>query len=410
MRYRALPRRFALGLAICVLCALWFLPGTATAATYTAGSFAQLVSVVQTMEGGSYADGVLTIPSGATVYITNNINIRGEVTLTGGGTLLRADSCTGYSIPLIWVLESAALTLKDITLDGGAVWTGDSAGENTGTVSGGPVVTVSGQLILQNDAYIQNNDVTPDHTTMGDAVLGGSGVWLGPSATLNMQGGAIRNNRIAGTGAGVYMREYSTFTMTGGAICGNRTLYDAQAPSLYRSNGKGAGVYISSLADACQLSGDAAIHNNTKDTGGGTSDVCISATRALSIPATLTSTLGIETIGLPPAGKPILLATGSGGYTLTQADTDKFLYQGDIGSIVYDAPNACALLTSPLGDVDDSGHVTSFDALLALQISIGSVQPTPAQSAAASVNLGASVTAYDALCILKCAVGSLQIF
>ena len=58
-----------------------------------------------------------------------------------------------------------------------------------------------------------------------------------------------------------------------------------------------------------------------------------------------------------------------------------------------------------LGDVNLDGHITSSDALLALQASVGKITLESARQNAADVDKDGSVTATDALLILQYSVG-----
>ena len=60
------------------------------------------------------------------------------------------------------------------------------------------------------------------------------------------------------------------------------------------------------------------------------------------------------------------------------------------------------------GDMDGDGNVTAIDARIALQIAVGSRNPTMDQSAAGDMNGKGGITAADARIILQVAVGELQ--
>ena len=59
------------------------------------------------------------------------------------------------------------------------------------------------------------------------------------------------------------------------------------------------------------------------------------------------------------------------------------------------------------GDMDGNGDVTAIDARIALQIAVGSRNPTMEQSAAGDMNGKGGITSIDARMILQVAVGEL---
>lgn len=62
------------------------------------------------------------------------------------------------------------------------------------------------------------------------------------------------------------------------------------------------------------------------------------------------------------------------------------------------------------GDLDNNGSVTVDDALTALQISVGKIQPIDGQLDAGDVDASGDVTVNDALLILQKAVGKIESF
>lgn len=108
----------------------------------------------------------LVVNQGETLTIGAKVTISGNVTISGGGTIKRDQS---YQGELISVPAGAELTLKDITIDGGATWTGEAAG---GLAAAEAAIRIEGgQVTLDNGAVVQNNNHTStqdnayDHTT-----------------------------------------------------------------------------------------------------------------------------------------------------------------------------------------------------------------------------------------------------
>ena len=177
----------------------------------------------------------LTVNNGATLTIGEQVTISGDVTISGSGTIKRGERFADY---MIVVPEGSTLTLKNITVDGGAVWSGDNDTTlNRGTTNSGIAATSAmiynfGKLLVTDGAVLQNNDNTTstgaiatedkdtgeytfpsvtDKVRFGGAVLNGG--------EMRITGGSIQNNSVAWRGAGV--ASYGSIEMSGGAVQGN---------------------------------------------------------------------------------------------------------------------------------------------------------------------------------------------
>ncbi|MDD4509384.1 MAG: leucine-rich repeat protein [Oscillospiraceae bacterium] len=190
------------------------------------------------------------------IHMMSGYTVSGTETINGGSvyavTLLRHGTYTADS--LVTVSAGADLTLANITLDGGAVWTGAvDATLGRGTVNSGvtaatSLVVVSGSLTLDNGATVQNND---NQTSNGGGLTGAAGSSIritggsvyncvtkvepnGAAYTGNDGGGisssgavAIEAGKLSGNygthGGGIYC--YTSTNMTGGEISGNKAAY-----------------------------------------------------------------------------------------------------------------------------------------------------------------------------------------
>ena len=199
-------------MAMALVLAVSLLPTTAWADS--AGTFNELKT--QLGKGG-----MRTITVTGTIEVTETLVIPAEakITITGGGTLKRADSFTSGrmfrfdSSVGIYERNKARLTLENITVDGNKVEARDPAfslGSNA-------------FLTLKNGAVIQNHVCTSAYE--GTVYVAGG--------VLTMEAGSvIRNNTTAGNGGGVNCGAGS-FIMHGGTITGNTAA-------------KGGGVYSKS--------------------------------------------------------------------------------------------------------------------------------------------------------------------
>ena len=199
-------------MAMALVLAVSLLPTAAWADS--AGTFNELKT--QLGKGG-----MRTITVTGTIEVTETLVIPAEakITITGGGTLKRADSFTSGrmfrfdSSVGIYERNKARLTLENITVDGNKVEARDPAfslGSNA-------------FLTLKNGAVIQNHVCTSAYE--GTVYVAGG--------VLTMEAGSvIRNNTTAGNGGGVNCGAGS-FIMHGGTITGNTAA-------------KGGGVYSKS--------------------------------------------------------------------------------------------------------------------------------------------------------------------
>lgn len=176
----------------------------------------------------------LTIAEGKTLTLKGQVTISGDVTISGG-TIKRGEAFKDY---MIVVPEGSSLTLKDVKIDGGAVWEGsEDTTLGRGTENGGVEATSAmiynfGTLTVKSGTILENNDNT---TTSGAIAMKDeeTGEYTFPSVTdkvrfggavlngglMKISGGTIRNNNVGWRGAGI--ASYGKIEMTGGTISGN---------------------------------------------------------------------------------------------------------------------------------------------------------------------------------------------
>ena len=214
-------------MAMALLLAVSLLPTTAWAWSYSVGTLDDLKR--QLGYGGER-----TIEVTGTIEVTETLVIPAEakITITGGGTLKRAESFTrGDMFRLnssFGALESnkARLTLENITVDGGGVKASDPAFS----------LDSNAFLTLKAGAVIQNHVNTG--TYEGTVYVAGG--------VLTMEAGSvIRNNTTAGYGGGVYC-DAGSFIMHGGTITGNTAarggggVYNKSYPYIQQEEAQGS--------------------------------------------------------------------------------------------------------------------------------------------------------------------------
>ena len=197
------------------------------------GSF---VAIVNGSGYSSLAEAIANAPDGSTVQlckdvtVTQAISISGKkLTLDGGGH--RMDRGNGYSNEFIALRNSADLTVKNITMDGGAKWTGavddilQRGTTNSGMKAGRPLILTrtQAQLTLASGAVLQNNDNQANaHSEKVDDIVPAGGAVQISNGNFALNGGEIRDCNAALFGGAAHIRDASTFTAKAGAVSGNK--------------------------------------------------------------------------------------------------------------------------------------------------------------------------------------------
>lgn len=255
-------KRRITGILLALLMALALLPATVWADNSLSGT------------------GTMDVTSDITLNST--LEISGEATLKGTGTISRSSGFTGA---MIRVLKDATLTIEgSVTLDGTPVGC-------TEVNSAAIQVDVGGTLIMKGGTICNN-------------VNRGNGGGVNNAGTFELKGGTIRDNKATGTGSGKGtgggIRNESTgaLTITGGTISGN-----------YAQDG-GCGVF--NYNGTLRMSGGTITGNYGGDRGGGISH------RA-------TSTSGVFEI----SGNPVITGNYNGG----QKDINGNITGGTINNV-----------------------------------------------------------------------------
>ncbi len=233
--------------------------------------------------GGELSSGTYTVSD--TLTLTQQVTISGDVTISGNGTIKRGDNLTTY---MIVVPEGSSLTLNDITIDGGAVWSEDNDTTlergitNSGVSAKAAMVYNFGTLNIEGETVLQNNSnesqrvsesgvpifsATDDgqgavaYPTSGEETSYGGAVLNGGSMTIS--GGTIQNNQ-AFRGAGVC--SYGVLTMTDGTITRNHTVametaQYADGAGIYQEGGRNGTEADLTETAYCEISGGSITEN-----------------------------------------------------------------------------------------------------------------------------------------------------
>ena len=149
---------------------------------------------------------------------------------------------------------NSTVTMKNIIIDGGAVWNGEDPATRTNSglsldaTSNLVYIHEGSKLILGDGAVLQNNDTA----YIGGAVLVNDG-------TLTMEAGSkILNNSANGGGGGVCVYK-GTLSIEGGEISGNAVL---------ANNVGGGGIFLTANS-SCTMSSGEISGNYAGENGGG---------------------------------------------------------------------------------------------------------------------------------------------
>lgn len=254
-------------------------------------------------EANANGGGEITI--GKPAVVTEPITISSNVSIISSGhNIIRGD---GYTGTMFSVSSGASLSLENVTVDGGAVWTGkvdpilDRGTSNSGVVATGNIIATSGngKIVLNKGTVIQNNDGANaislatrggGSLTVNDAQIinntsAAGAIWGGGNITIN-EGSKINGNHATSIGGAIRMVDgYNNITFimnggemnhnksdsTGGAVWGgNRATYIFNGGEMaYNSAATAGGAIWSGNYEKYTIAGDFKLHDNSAGELGG---------------------------------------------------------------------------------------------------------------------------------------------
>jgi len=333
-----------LSILMTVLMVITLLPTTALAKDYGGTIIANDVTWQQgdkiilpgvTLDGSRKP---LTVTVTGTVDMAAGITVQGNVTIKGGGTLLR----TGNTASMLDVKSGASLTLENIRVDGNNIEVEDKYGIKVAasgklTISEGTVLSrhkntsndgsalyVLGS-VLMNGGTIENNTSdsygniylrggasfvlnggTVRNNTLTDGGQYGGGAFYVRDAELTVNGGTISGQtNIPGWGGAIYCSSYGTVRLNGGTIANNSVTANCKGDAIYYSSkeSSGSSLYIGGSANVTDT-----IYLDSA-----------TATKYPYITSAIKNPLKLEVSGYTEGR---IIAEGS-GHTLTEADMAK---------------------------------------------------------------------------------------
>ncbi len=253
------------------------------------------------------------------VYFTETVNIPSDISVKGNGySLMRQPAVSsfssnslssGFDATMLVVKNGAAVTLDNVVMDGGAVWTGEvdpvlqRGTVNSGVVATGNLISTegNGSIVLNEGTVIQNNDganaIYLVKSGGGSLVLNGAqiinnssaagAIWAGGAITIN-EGSKINGNSSSGIGGAIrVVSTMGTLTMNGGEMNhnkagsnggaiwgGNSASYIFNGGEIAYNSAVAGGAIWTGTYEKYTFAGDFELHDNTATELGGAVRFC----------------------------------------------------------------------------------------------------------------------------------------
>lgn len=220
-----------------------------------------------------------------TLEVRKDITLNKTITVEKGDLVIKGEDGKAPVIKLdksltkeAFVVNGGTLTLENVVLDGGAVWTGDvNSYLQRGMRNTGRQVNVSAIKMNGGVVNLEKGSVLRNHVASWDV----SGIKMS-AGTLNINGGSLLNNYGGNHGGAIYADSSNCIiNMTSGTISGNQARQSTGAicadygAQLTISGGEISNNYTSGRAGAIYINGtlvisdNAHIHDNRADANGG---------------------------------------------------------------------------------------------------------------------------------------------
>ena len=176
----------------------------------------------------SLENALLNISSGDTIELLKNIEVTEGYTITqnitingNNHTLTRANA---YLSAIFTISGSGNLTLNDLIIDGGAVWSGEvnetlgRGTENTGIVATSPLIKMTDNSILVLESCILKNNYNNYQTNAQNT---GGAIFLGSKANASISNSIIKDCFSFLFGSAIYERDSAKLIVNSGEFTGN---------------------------------------------------------------------------------------------------------------------------------------------------------------------------------------------
>ena len=375
---------------------------------------------------GSFTEALDKVYTGGTVRLLKNLDLSSTVAITKDVTITSADdiriitsttSGHGYLLNV-----QANVTLTNLIVDGGStsnvtaaraliavskgkltlgsgvvvrnnnnITTNGAGGGvcviggnleiNGGTISGNTANSGGGIAMVNADAYtttFKSGSITGNSATKAMFTGGGGAVYIAAGSFI-MTGGSMENNRAASGGA-IYLTPsgHCSFTLKNGTISGNTATYGggicAMSADLAFSGGSvtgntatadGGGVY-ETTGSTIHVSGSINITGNRCGEGKDAADFYLIGGDTFTV-GVLSHDAHVNFYARPANYLDQIVGGPAGGYTISEADVAKFVYEDeayilklDNGNIVLaEAPPVYTVAVTNDGNGTASPNLTS---------------------------------------------------
>lgn len=234
-----------------------------------------------------------------------------------GHKITRGEGCQALFV----TMGSSTVTMKNITIDGGAVWSSDDPATRTNSgislrANAHLLYVYNGAtMILESGVILQNSDLGSSDD--GAAVMVGSSGNDGKGTLIIKDGVEIKGNRANNGGALYVYDSKSKLTIEGGRIHGNQAMNyggavcslgtvemkDGKIDNNQTAAGAGGGIIV--YTGSMMLSGSPVIEGNTSKSGAANNVYLNQKTISISNPLMEGAKVGVMTNTKPAADAPV---------------------------------------------------------------------------------------------------------
>ena len=156
------------------------------------------------------------------VEVTSTFAISSKIIINGNNHILTRQS--DFTSAIFSVSGTGKLEINNLTIDGGAVWTGEANSvlgrgtTNSGIIATAPLISAAeNSTLILNNCELKNNYNNYSTNAQGT----GGAIFMGTSAIATITNTNITNCHSFLFGSAIYTRDYSSLTINSGTFSGN---------------------------------------------------------------------------------------------------------------------------------------------------------------------------------------------
>ncbi len=189
------------------------------------------------------------------IEVVQSYSISNKITINGNNNLLKRQD--EFLSAIFMVTGSGNLTLKDLIIDGGAIWSGDTNSVlergtiNSGICATSPIIKVSDNaMLVLNNCELRNN--CNNYST--NAQNAGGAIFLGNTSKATLSNTTIKDCYSYTFGSAIYIRDNANLVINSGVFSGNSgtTTYNTTVICVDNSSTcvVNGGIFENNLANA----------------------------------------------------------------------------------------------------------------------------------------------------------------